>query len=105
VTVADVNSDHQPDLIVTHDEDSLVTLLLGDGRGDFKPATGSPFNLGNGAWQIIAMDLDRDGDLDLVAAGQNAVAVLLGDGRVRLSGQRIRPSAPARDRGDWHWLI
>src|SRR5436190_2090361 len=35
VTVADMNGDHHPDLIVTHDEDSIVTLLLGDGRGDF----------------------------------------------------------------------
>ena len=103
VTVADVNSDHQPDLIVTHDEDSLVTLLLGDGRGDFKPASGSPFNLGNGAWQVIAIDLDRDGDLDLVAAGQNAVAVLLGDGRG--SFKRAKNSPFRTGKGSWRLAL
>ena len=33
VAVADVNGDRKPDLIATHDEDSLATLLLGDGDG------------------------------------------------------------------------
>ena len=103
MTVANVNSDHQPDLIVTHDEDSLVTLLLGDGRGDFKAASGSPFNLGNGAWQIIAIDLDRDGDLDLVAAGQNAVAVLLGEGNG--SFKRAKNSPFRTGKGSWRLAL
>ena len=103
VTVADVNRDHQLDLIVTHDEDSLVTLLLGDDRGDFKAASGSPFNLGNGAWQIIAIDLDRDGDLDLVAAGQNAVAVLLGDSRGSFKQAKNSPFRTGK--GSWRLAL
>ena len=103
VTVADVNSDRFPDLITTHDEDSLVTLLLGEGHGDFKAASGSPFDLGNGAWQIIAIDMDRDGDQDLVAAGQNAVAVLLGDGRG--SFQRAENSPFRTGKGSWRLAL
>jgi hypothetical protein len=103
VTVADVNGDRHADLIATHDEDSLVTLLLGDGDGDFKTASGSPFDLGNGAWQIIARDLDRDGGLDLVAAGQNAVAVLLGDGKG--SFKRAKNSPFRTGKGSWRLAV
>ena len=81
VCAADVNADQKPDLMVTHDSESTVTLLLGSGDGNFKAAPGSPINLGNPAWGISAVDLDRDGKPDLTAAGQNAVAVLKGDGR------------------------
>jgi len=102
-TAADVNGDHHPDLIATHDEDSIVTLLLGDGAGDFKVAAGSPFDLGNRAWQIIAIDLDRDGDLDLVAAGQNAVAVLLGDGRGLF--KRAKNSPFRTGKGSWRLAL
>jgi hypothetical protein len=103
VTAADVNGDRCPDLIVTHDEDSIVTLLLGDGHGDFKAAPGSPFKLGNGAWQVIAIDLDRDGDLDLVSAGQNAVAVLLGDGRGSFTHAMNSPFRTGK--GSWRLAV
>jgi hypothetical protein len=81
VCASDVNSDQKTDLIVTHSGESTITLLLGQGDGDFKPAATSPIQLGNQAWGIIAADLDRDEKPDLVAAGLNAVAVLKGDGR------------------------
>lgn len=103
VTVADVNGDRHLDLIATHDEDSLVTLLLGDGRGDFKAAIGSPFELGNGAWGIVGADLDRDGAFDLAAAGQNAVAILLGDGRG--SFKRAKNSPFRTGKGSWRLAV
>ena len=103
VTAADVNGDRFQDLIATHDEDSLVTLLVGDGRGDFKPASGSPLDLKNRAWQVIAIDLDRDGDRDLVGAGQNAVAVLLGDGK---GSFKLAKNSPFRTgKGSWRLAV
>jgi len=103
VTAADVNGDRAPDLIATHDDDSLVTLLLGDGSGDFKPARGSPLNLGNRAWQIIAIDLDRDGNGDLAAAGGNGVTVLLGDGKGLF--KRAENSPFRTGRGSWRFAV
>jgi hypothetical protein len=99
VAVADVNDDRRPDLIATHDEDSHATLLLGDGQGGFKPATGSPVELGNRAWGIVAADLNGDGNVDLAAAGQNAVAVLVGDGRGAF--RPVKGSPFSTGKGSW----
>jgi hypothetical protein len=99
VTVADMNGDRKPDLIATHDESSLVTLLLGDGEGGFKPSGTSPLHLENWAWEILPIDLNGDGKLDLAAAGRNAVAVLIGDGR---GGFRPVKGSPFRTgKGSW----
>jgi len=103
VTAADVNGDRAADLITTHDDDSLVTLLLGDGRGDFKPARGSPIDLKNAAFQVIAIDLDGDGDRDLAAAGGNGVTVLLGDGKGLF---KLAENSPFRTgKGSWRFAV
>ena len=103
VVAADVNGDRKPDLIATHDGDTLVTLLRGDGLGGFKPASTSPVNLGNRAWGIVPADLNGDGNVDLAAAGQEAVAVLLGEG-----GGAFRPAngSPFRSgKGSWRLAL
>ena len=81
VAVADLNADRKLDIIATHDEDSVATLLLGDGQGNFKPSPKAPLRLGNRAWGIVPVDLNGDGKVDLASAGQNAVAVLAGNGQ------------------------
>ena len=42
VAIADVNRDGKPDLVVANSGSGDVTVLLGDGRGGFVPAAGSP---------------------------------------------------------------
>jgi hypothetical protein len=79
VAIGDVNGDRKPDLVATHHEQTELTLLLGDGRGGFTEAAGSPFNFGRG-FQIALADVNRDGYLDAVAAAGNAVRIALGDG-------------------------
>jgi hypothetical protein len=93
VTVADFNRDGTPDLAVVNAGPSSasqsVSVLLGDGRGSFRPAvTTAVLNggTGNGGAQSVAVgDFNGDGltDLALNTAGNSAnpaVEVLLGKG-------------------------
>lgn len=80
--LGDLNSDHRLDLITAHAEMSLVTILWGNGRGDFAPAPGSPVNAGLRGYKVRLGDTNRDGNMDLITSGTgNRVVVLLGDGR------------------------
>lgn len=79
--IADVNGDGRPDIVATHHELNAMSVLLGDGRGGFTEASGSPFDFGFPLYQIISVDLDRDGRMDLLATKGDSIRVLLGDGR------------------------
>lgn len=82
VAVADVNGDGKQDMVATHaEESSAMSVLVGDGRGEFAEAEGSPFDLGHGAWHVAVLDANRDGHADVVAAAHLGVRVMLGDGR------------------------
>ncbi|MEW6212235.1 MAG: VCBS repeat-containing protein, partial [Acidobacteriota bacterium] len=79
IAIGDVNRDSNPDFVITHDDSSLVTLLLADGAGGFKAAPGSPFDLGHHAWNIIVCDVDGDSSIDIVMRGPNdRIMILLG---------------------------
>jgi hypothetical protein len=69
------------DLVTTHDDRNIVSLLLGDGQGGCKLAPNSPVDLGGKAWGVVLADVDGDGNTDLVAASNDGVRVLLGDAR------------------------
>jgi FG-GAP-like repeat/FG-GAP repeat len=93
VAVADVNEDRKPDLIVANDEDGTLTVLLGDGRGSFHVAPGSPIPAGHLPNDIAVSDMNRDGHLDLVIANHQSpyITILLGDGK---GGFRSAPGSP-----------
>ncbi len=85
VTVGDFDGDGNLDLATTNYSyyyygGNTVSVLLGDGTGNFGPAT--TFSTTGGAPSIEAGDFDLDGNLDLVTANgfNNSVSVLLGDG-------------------------
>ncbi len=83
VTVADVNSDNDLDLVVATTGDDAVVILLGDGEGGFA-ATGS-YPTGVHPKFATTGDFNNDGDLDFASANQddtggNDVSVYLGNG-------------------------
>jgi hypothetical protein len=79
VVVAELNGDEHLDLVVADPSGRSIHLLWGNGDGTFE----QPVTIGTGVRTscVVAVDLDTDGDKDLVVCNQdrplNVVAVLL----------------------------
>lgn len=43
IAVADMNGDETPDLVIANTQTPFITILLGNGKGGFQPASHSPF--------------------------------------------------------------
>jgi Bacterial Ig-like domain (group 3)/FG-GAP-like repeat len=92
VTIADVNGDGKPDLVVSNECNApctthgVVAVLLGNGDGTFKKAVKYPAGLGPDS--VVVADVNGDGKPDAVVAdfcinskcASGAVDVLLGNG-------------------------
>ncbi len=93
ITVADINHDHNPDLLVANGDEGTITVLLGDGKGAFRPSPGSPFAAGHLPNDIAVADMNGDGNPDLVIANHQSpdITILLGDGA---GGFRSAPGSP-----------
>jgi hypothetical protein len=82
--VEDFDGDGIPDLALTtpglEDNSSLLSILLGNGDGTFRPLVEYPdaFN----AFELVAGDFNRDGKSDLVSTNltDNGISVFLGQG-------------------------
>ena len=101
VVALHVDADGILDLVVANHGGGSVTILLGEGGGDFREAPGSPFPAAANPNDIAAADLDGDNDLDLALPNHetDGVTVLLGDGR---GGFRPAPSSPVPVRSRPH---
>jgi hypothetical protein len=73
-----VNHDGSVDALAAAGEG--VRVMLGNGRGNFKPALGSPFLTGRGVWKLAVADLNGDTKLDVVTTNleSKSVSILLG---------------------------
>lgn len=82
VEIADFNNDKLPDLAVTSETDSSVTILLGNGNGNFMPAVNSPFYAGPIPNDIAVGDFNNDENMDLAIANHEKqyLTVLPGNG-------------------------
>src|SRR5262249_9637824 len=108
-TTGDVNNDGVPDLgIPSRDAGSeYVHVLLGDGRGGFKPVPGSPFTASASAKtykpSLRCLAVNEGRKLDVVAANgrRNTVEILFGDGR----GGFSPPSVVALEPGHNNYTV
>ncbi len=88
MVIADFDGDHKRDLAVTREDVNLVSILLGDGSGQFPNS--SDYSTGPAPTSIVAVDLNGDHKTDLIIADQatmggqsppfGSVSVLLGNG-------------------------
>jgi hypothetical protein len=109
VAISDLNHDGFQDIIVANDGDGTLTVLLGNGKGAFRPAPGSPFAAGEHPADLAVADFDGDGHLDVAIANHSMhyVTVLFGDGRGRLGRRatvpvRSNPHPHGIAAGDWN---
>jgi Flp pilus assembly secretin CpaC len=79
VATADFNGDGFPDLAVTNETDSTVSILLGNGNGTFAAQTA--FTTGSGPVGIVAADFTGSNtDLAIAAETADSVDILVGNG-------------------------
>jgi hypothetical protein len=98
-TLAHMNGDEYLDVVLSHSSYRL-SVLLNHGNGTFAPAPASPYLLETQAFAVAVADVNRDQQVDLVAAivhnqslpFASSVTVLLGDGR----GYVPAPGSPFR---------
>jgi hypothetical protein len=92
--LGDLDRDGDLDVVAPLLDRRAIAVLAGDGRGGFAPGPGSPHPVTRDRPYAIALgDLDRDGDLDVVAPHDDTdeVSVLLGDGA---GGLAAAPASP-----------
>jgi FG-GAP-like repeat/FG-GAP repeat len=93
VFIADVNKDGKPDFLTTNHGSANFSVYLGDGKGGFTQASGSPFSAGQEPNDMGHADFNGDGNPDVAIPNHSvkSVAVALGNGKGQFS---LAPGSP-----------
>ena len=78
VVALDLNRDKKPDLVVGNRESKTISVFLNQGDGSFAGAVNYATFQSDAPMAMVAVDLNRDDDLDLVVS--NSVFLSQGDG-------------------------
>jgi len=80
LTICDLNNDNKPDVITANNLTSNVSVLLGQGNGQFLGP--NSYLAGNSPWGITNGDFNGDGTPDIAVSNlsSSTVSVLRGDG-------------------------
>lgn len=83
IEAGDFNKDGFADIAVANSSDSSVSILMGDGKGNFNKADGSPFFANRFPNDIAITDINKDGNLDIGIANTEVsfLTILLGNGK------------------------
>ena len=106
IVLTDVTGDGHADIVTANLASSDLSLLAGDGSGNFAAAVSLPTDLGPVV--VAAGDVDGDGVVDLVTANQTAqsASVLIGDGSggfAASANYAIYPPENVIDYMPWPW--
>ncbi len=82
LAIGNLNAGGAADIAVANEGSDDVTILLGDGAGDFTEPVGSPYAVGDGPVSLGIDDMNLDGSQDIVVANANSqdVSILPGFG-------------------------
>ena len=93
VSASDVNKDGNIDILAANSDSGNVSVYLGDGKGGFSQAAGSPFPAGQNPSDIAVANFNDDDNPDIAVSnhGVKTVTVLLGNGKGQFS---LAPGSP-----------
>ncbi|HBB97058.1 MAG TPA: VCBS repeat-containing protein [Blastocatellia bacterium] len=93
VNTTDVNKDGHIDILAANSDSNNVSVYLGDGKGGFSPAPGSPFAAGQSPSDIAVANFNGDDSPDIAVSnhGVKTVTVLLGNGKGQFA---LAPGSP-----------
>lgn len=108
IVLADVTGDGNADIVTANLNTSDLSLLAGDGAGNFAPAVSLPTDAGPVV--VAAGDVDGDGTIDLVTVNQTAqtASVLIGEGGGSFAAPANYAIYPPQDIYDympWPWAM
>ena len=89
--VGDFNEDGELDLAARSADDDAILILQGQGDGNFTLESEIGTGLGEYPENIVAVDLNGDGHLDLAATYADGVRVYFGDGTGNFSNPVLYP--------------
>jgi len=95
VAIGDFNRDGKLDLAIVNEGSDNVTVLLGNGKGGFTVAQGSPFKVGTNPSSVAVGDFNGDSSPDLAVANEkgNNVTVLMGNGKGGFNAGDVIPTS------------